>query len=333
MEIPTSIDWSRADRHDTSDEGIRAAIRGTLAREEGADNILAMRFGHRCVKKIMTVLFGKYPEIPERDMEDLVQDSAADVVMQVKSGKLTEFRESPSAYLFETCVNEIKERGRRKKGHEVPFSQFKEGELERESSGLREIESTLAFVGTIAPPRARPDKIAIRREMLRALGAQVGRLPRGLREVAARTRQGMEFNQIARDLGRAESTVRSQYDDAETKLLGWLDKSGAFDALFLKKKPPLDKDRKNLLHNKTLDFLASLSGDCCTAFYEVHFCGKRVNEVARTLEDCRASVEALLAFAYWAMWRKGDVVFPKDFLSLLEPHPRYPDHMVTFTYW
>ncbi len=333
MEISTSIDWARADRHDISDEGIRSAIRGTLAREEGADNILAMRFGHRCVKKIMTLLFGRYPEIPERDMEDLVEDSAADVVMQVKAGKLIGFQESPSAYLYETCVNEIKERGRRKKGHEIPFSQFKEGEQDSGAFGLREVESTLAFVGTISPPRARPDKIAIRREMLRALGAQVGRLPRGLREVAARTRQGMEFSQIARDLGRAESTVRSQYDDAEKKLQGWLDKSGAFDALFLKRKPPLDKEGKNLLRDKALFFLASLSGECCTAFYGVHFCGKRVNDVARMLEDCRASVEALLAFAYWAMWRKGDLVFPKDFLSILKPHDRYPDHMVTFTFW
>lgn len=40
MEIPTSVDGSRADRHDTSDKGIRAAIRGQVAARtrQGVDN-------------------------------------------------------------------------------------------------------------------------------------------------------------------------------------------------------------------------------------------------------------------------------------------------------
>jgi hypothetical protein len=81
-------------------------------------------------------------------------------------------------------------------------------------------------------------------------------------------------------------------------------------------------------------FLTSLSKECWLAFYEVHLNGKRISEARKLLGGCRAGMEALLAYAYWAMWRKAQVVFPRDFLrTVLPPHPSYPDHAAKFAYW
>lgn len=188
---------------------------------------------------------------------------------------------------------------------------------------------------TVAPPQARPHRIVIRREMLRTLAAQVGRLPRALREVAARTRQGMSNRQIAEELGIKESTVRSHYQDAEDMLKNWLDSDGAVSAWFLQKKPPLvTEDHRGLQYELMTTFITSLSKECWRAFYEVHLNGKRLSEARKIVGECRADLEALLAYAYWAMWRKGRFLFPRDFIrTILPPHPSYPDHIAAFTYW
>jgi RNA polymerase sigma factor (sigma-70 family) len=334
VEDPKTIDWRWADRHDTSDDALRAAIGGTLVGAVGAADVLAERFGRRCVHKVMTSLFGKYPDIPEGDMEELVEDKAADVVMQVQAGKLTEFRKSPTDYLFTAAEHEIQDRADKKKGHEVPFSQLTEQRLEPDPGVLR-CESTAAFLTALSPPRARPHRIVIRREMVRALGAQVGRLPRALRQVAARTRQGMSNGQIAQELEITEATVRSHYKDAEDTLKMWLDTSGAVNAWFLQKKPPLVAENHiGVQRELVTTFLTSLSRECWQAFFEVHLNRKRVGEARKILGECRAGTEALLAYAYWAMWRKGGFLFPRDFLrNLLPPHPSYPDHLARFTFW
>lgn len=332
MDNPKPIDWRWADRHDTSDAALRAAIGGTLVGAPGAADVLALRYSRRCVHKVMTALFGKYPDVTKPDMEELVDDAAADVVLRIQAGKLTEFTETPTGYLYTTAENKIKARGRQKKGHEVPFSQLAE---EPQGGGLLSAASTEAYLTTLSPPRARPHRIVIAREMVRALAAQVGRLPRGLRQVAARTRQGMGYRDIAQELGRSESTVRSQYDKAEEILKGWLDSNGAVSAWFLQKKAPLVSETHAGVQRELVnDFLISLSQDCWWAFMEVHLNGKRVSEASQILGVCRAEVEALLAYAYWAMWRKGRFLFPRDFLkSLLPQHPRYPDHIARFSYW
>lgn len=339
MTDPQAIDWSRADRHDLSDEALRAAIRDTLLNAPGAADVLAVRLSRRCVERVMTALFGKYPDVSERDMEEVVEDAAADVVMQIKAGKLTEFRETPTGYVYTTAERKIQGRARQKKGHEIPFSQIKEQELEpHDPSDLRAM-STTAFLTTLSPPRARPERVAIRREMLRALGAQVGRLPHRMRQVVARVREGLTNDQIAQELGIAESTVRSTYGDAEDQLQKWISPDGAVNATYLQRYPDLGdfaKDPTNTLqHNLLTTFLTSLSEDCNKTFWLVHFEGKRVSEARKIMGDCRAAIEGLLAYAYWAMYRKGGLIFPRDFLKpkLLDPHPHYKDHLARFTYW
>jgi len=330
--VEQSIDWLRADRHDTSDAALRAAIRGTLAGELGASNVLAVRYGHRCIERVMTALFGVYPKVTQHDMEQIVEDAAADVVMQIQAGKLTEFKETPTGYLYTTAENKIIALARKKKGHEVSLDQLA-GEPQP-AGGLSAV-STNAYLTTLAPPQARPHRLAIRREMYRALGAQVGRLPRGLRQVAARTRQGMDYRDIAKDLGREESTVRSQYDKAEEMLKGWLDYRGAVSAWFLQKKPPLvNESHKGIQRELVEDFLVDLSQDCWWVFMAVHLNGKKISEACRGFNWCRADIESLLLYAYWAMWRKGGFLFPRDFIrTVLPPHPAYPDHVARFSFW
>lgn len=332
MEDPKAINWLRADWYDVSDLALRAAIAGTLANLPGAADVLARRFSRRCARKVMGIIFGKYPEIPERDVEELVEDAAADVVMQVQAGKLTEFTENPTGYLYRTAENKIKDAASKKKGHELPYSQLK---VEPEQGSLLTTHSTEAYVTTLSPPRAKTHRIIIRREMVRALGAQVGRLPCGLRQVAARTRQGMNYRDIASDLGRSETTIRSQYKDAENMLKTWLDSNGAVSAWYLQRKAPLVNEthlgiQRELVH----EFLVSLSQDCWAAFQEVHLNGRRVSGATKMLGWARAEVEALLAYAYWAMWRKGKFLFPRDFIrTVLPPHPAYPEHEAKFSYW
>ena len=336
LELAKSIDWSKADTHDLSDTALRLAIAGTLANAPGASEVLAKRFGRRCVRKVVEAIFGKYPEIHERDVEEIVEDKAADVVMQVQAGKLTEFTQSPSNYLFIAVDNDIKDRAKRKERHEVALTQLREQQRQLEpAGGLERTESTSAFLCTVAPPHARPHRILIQREMLRALAAQVGRLPRALRQVAARTRQGMSNRQIAEDLEVTEATVRSHYQDAEDMLKGWLDSKGAVNAWYLQRKPPLVAENHPGVQRELLTtFLTSLSKECWQAFLEVHVNGKRLSEARKVVGECRAGLESLLAYAYWAMWRKGGFLFPRDFIrTLLPPHPTYPDHVATFTYW
>jgi DNA-directed RNA polymerase specialized sigma24 family protein len=171
--------------------------------------------------------------------------------------------------------------------------------------------------------------------MVRALGAQVGRLPQALRQVAALTREGLENDEIARELGITEATVRSHYDDAEAKLKTWLDATGAVDATYLRKHPALVKEAHRHPQEELLTaFLTSLSQECWRAFFLVHLEGKRVSEARKILGESRAATEALLAYAYWAMWRKSGFLFPRDFIrTILPPHPRYRDHVARFTYW
>ncbi|MGH9659010.1 MAG: RNA polymerase sigma factor, partial [Bryobacteraceae bacterium] len=177
-------------------------------------------------------------------------------------------------------------------------------------------------------------RVAIGREMLRALAAQVGRLPRALRHVAARTRQGMNNRQIAEDLKITEATVRSHYQDAEDILKKWLDSNGAVSAWYLQRKPPLvGEPLRGVQRQFVTTFLTSLSPQCWLAFYEVHLNGKRLSEARKLLGECRAGMEALLAYAYWAMWRKAQLVFPRDFLRMLPRHPSYPDHAAKFAHW
>jgi hypothetical protein len=137
LELAKSIDWSKADTHDLSDDALRLAIAGTLANAPGAADVLARRFGRRCVRKIIEAIFGKYPEIPEAEVEEIVEDKAADVVMQVQAGKLTEFTTSPSDYLFIAVDNEIKDRARRKKRHEVALTQLREQQKLEAAEGLQ----------------------------------------------------------------------------------------------------------------------------------------------------------------------------------------------------
>jgi RNA polymerase sigma factor (sigma-70 family) len=335
LELAKSIDWSRADTHDLSDDALRLAIAGTLANAPGAADVLARRFGRRCVRKIMEAVFGKYPEIPEGEVEEIVEDKAADVVMQVQAGKLTEFTTSPSDYLFIAVDNEIKDRAKKKERHEVALTRLREQQKLESGEGLQRVESTDAFLMTVAPPQARPHRIAMQREMIRALAAQVGRLPRALRQVAARTRQGMENRQIAEQLGIKESTVRSHYQDAEDMLKSWLDSNGAVAAWYLQRMPPLfTENHRGVQLNLVTTFLTSLSQECWRAFFEVHINGKRMSEARKIVGECRAGLEALLAYAYWAMWRKGGFLFPRDFIrTVLPPHPSYPDHVGRFTYW
>ena len=331
MEYPKTIDWRWADRYDTSNEALRAAIAGTLAGESEAADVLACRFSRRCVRKVMTSLFGKYPDVPERDMEELVDDAAADVVMQVQAKKLTEFTKTPTAYLYTVCENELKDRAGRKKGHEVSLSQIKPDTW----GELREM-STVAFLSTLSGRHPRPNKLAMKRELFRALGAQVGRLPFRQRQVIARRREGLEYEDIARELEIQESTVRKHYELGVSQLTTWIDPDGAVDASYLKMYPELAKDPTHSLHYELLTgFLTSLSKDCWQAFFEVHLNLKRVSETCKMLGDCRAATEGLLLYAYWATYRKGGLHFPRDFLKtkLLEPHPRYADHAVRFTYW
>ncbi len=334
MEEAKRIDWSRADRHDTSDEAIREAIVGTLSHEQGAADVLARRFAERCIQKILTVLFGKYPDVSERDMQELVEDKVADVVLDVQAGKLTGFQKTPSAYLYVVCENEIKDRARKEKQQEVALGKIRQEKAD--TWGDLRATSTVAFVSTLSGRNPRPHKLAMGREMIRSLGSQVGRLPRRQREVIARRREGLEYDDIARELGIHVSTVRKHYDLAIDQLTQWVSPDGAVEASYLKRYPELATDPTHSLHHELLTgFLTSLSKECWTAFSEVHFMLKRVSEVAKTLGDCRASIEALLAYAYFAIKRKGGIVFPRDFLStkILEPHPRYRDHLVNFTYW
>jgi len=335
LELAKSIDWSKADTHDVSDAALRLAIAGTLGNAAGAADVLAKRFGRRCVRKIMEAIFGKYPEMPEGEVEEIVEDKAADVVMQVQAGKLTEFTTSPSNYLFIAVDNEINERAEKKERREVALTQLREQQKHEPAGGLEPVESTDAFLMTVAPPQARPHRVAIGREMLRALAAQVGRLPRALRQVAARTRQGMNNRQIAEDLKITEATVRSHYQDAEDILKKWLDSNGAVSAWYLQRKPPLvGEAHRGVQRQFVTTFLTSLSPQCWLAFYEVHLNGKRLSEARKLLGECRAGMEALLAYAYWAMWRKAQLVFPRDFLrTVLPPHPSYPDHAAKFAYW
>lgn len=332
-------DWSRADRHDLSDEALRAAIRGTLVDAPGAADVLAVRLSRRCVQRVMTALFGKYPDVSEHDMEEVVEDAAADVVMQVKAGKLTEFHETPTGYLYTTAERKIQGAARKKKGHETPFSQIKEQELEPYDPSELRAMSTAAFLTSLSPPRARPERIAIRREMIRALGAQVGRLPRRMRQIVARVREGLTNAQIAKELVIAESTVRSTYDDAEEQLQKWISPDGAVNATYLQRYPDLADRKKDPANGLQVDllttFLTSLSEDCNKTFALVHFEGKRVSEARKIIGDCRAAIEGLLAYAYWAMYRKGGLIFPRDFLKpkLLDPHPHYKDHLARLTYW
>lgn len=339
MTDPQTVNWSLANRHDLSNDALRAAIRGTILNQPGAADVLTIRLARRCVERVVNALFGRYPHVSEHDMEVIVEEAAEDVVMQVKAGKLTEFTETPTGYLYTTAERKIQGAARKKKGHEVPFSQLKEQELEPHDPVDLRAMSTAAFMTSLAPPRARPERVAMRREMMRGLGAQVGRLPRRMRQIVARVREGLTNEQIAKELMIAESTVRSTYDDAEEQLQKWISPDGAVDAAYLKRYPDLAERKKepgnNLQTELLLTFLTSLSDDCNRAFFLVHLEGKRVSEACKVMGDCRAAIEGLLAYAYWAMFRKGGLIFPRDFLKpkLLEPHPRYKDHMVRFTYW
>ena len=160
-----------------------------------------------------------------------------------------------------------------------------------------------------------------------------------MRQVVARVHEGLTNRQIAQELEIAEATVRSTYDDSEDQLRKWISPEGAVNATYLQRYPNLDdfrKDRANTLQvNLLTTFLTSLSDDCNKTFSLVHFQRKRVSEVVKILGDCHAAVEALLYYGYWAMYRKGGLLFPRDFLAakLLEPHRRYKDHAVRFTYW
>lgn len=72
-------------------------------------------------------------------------------------------------------------------------------------------------------------------------------------------------------------------------------------------------------------FITSLSKECRRAFYEVHINGKRLSEARKIVGEGLAGLEALRAYAYRAMWRKGRFLFPADFIrTVLPPHHSYP---------
>lgn len=214
MDASSNLDWARADRSDISNAAIRDAIAGTLVNARHAGDVLAERLARRCVERIVTALRAKFPDYPKPDLRALVEDAAADIVLRVKAGKLTEFHQSPTGYIYVTCEHELQNRARLKKGHEKPMSQLDQ------QSGLQR-NTTLAFVNTLASRHARPEEIVIRKEMLRALGAQVGRLSLRQRQVISRVREGLGNKDIAREIGTTEATVRSHYDHAIDQLRLW----------------------------------------------------------------------------------------------------------------
>lgn len=107
------------------------------------------------------------------------------------------------------------------------------------------------------------------------------------------------------------------------------------DATYLQMLPALSPEgSKSIQVDLVSTFVTSLSDDCNSAFMEVHLKCGRMKEAIQALKDCRAAVEALLAYAYWAIYRRSGLVFPKDFLrTTLDPHPHYDRHAVRFTFW
>jgi DNA-directed RNA polymerase specialized sigma24 family protein len=301
---------------DVSDEAFDESLIGAILGVDGCGGLLYERWVNRSLRKVVRALAGEFPELTDDDIENFVVQCAENLTLRAQKGKLDRV-ENPSGFLYVSSKHLIQDRQRLKKGHERLVGTMQSGVVQTTQH---------FFLELLESSSRRPDKLAVRRELLRRVGEQVGGLPAQQRSVVCAFREGKEDDEIAAQLNLAESTIRVTFHDAAAVIRRRLNPVVVPDVL-----PP--NYRQTVRAVAQLRSLVGPQEALTRAFEIVHLEGRRISEAAKAMNAGRAWVEAVLLHGHWRVRQATGRIFPVDFLALLPAHPHYARHACPFRLW
>lgn len=312
------------DPEDFSREAINDALVRCVRGEEEACALFFSRVILRCNEKVQKWLQREFG-VPPSKAEPLVAEKIEDMTLLAQKGKL-KVEKGYTEYLKGACRNALRDEARLKKGHEIPL-----GDLRRKLRD-RSHESTVNFIGAIIAPGRSPESIAIERELVHRIGEQVGGLPDRMRDVISLTREGFDYGEIAKKIGRAYSTIKAEFWQAIDDLRVAVE--GSHLLLPPKALPEFTYPDSRIPSRRALrELIATFSVEHRDPLIWIHFEGEVLAEVQKRLYEGRAAVEGLLLHGYWLVRRATGVKFPQEYVHRLAGHPEYELHKVPFKFW